>query len=63
MHPEVGDVFDGVVTKVVPFGSFVERPGGMTGLLHGESAELGSTVTVKVLAVDREHQRFSLARA
>ncbi len=62
MYPEIGEVFDGVVTEVVAFGSFVERPGGKVGLLYGETAEPGSVVTVRVLHVDREKERFSLAR-
>ena len=36
-HP-VGDVIEGVVTKQVPFGSFVESE-GFTGLAHGQSPE------------------------
>jgi len=63
MLPNVGDVFSGKVVSTVPFGSFVEHPAGAHGLLHGQQAVEGSTVQVKVLAVDAVQQRFSLALA
>jgi polyribonucleotide nucleotidyltransferase len=63
MLPNVGDVFSGKVVKTVPFGSFVEHPAGVHGLLHGRQAEVGSTVQVKVLVVDADKQRFSLELA
>lgn len=58
----VGDVLEGVVTKHVPFGSFVESD-GFTGLAHQQSWPVGSRVSVKILAIDTENQRFSLAAA
>jgi small subunit ribosomal protein S1 len=58
----VGDVLEGVVTKQVPFGSFVESD-GFTGLAHQQSWPVGSRVSVKILAIDAENQRFSLAAA
>jgi ribosomal protein S1 len=60
-HP-VGDVIEGVVTKQVPFGSFVESE-GFTGLAHGQSWPAGRRVSVRILAIDSEQQRFSLAPA
>jgi len=60
-HP-VGDVIEGVVTKQVPFGSFVESA-GFTGLAHEQSWPVGSRVSVRILAIDPERQRFSLAPA
>lgn len=60
-HP-VGDVIEGVVTKQVPFGSFVESE-GFTGLAHGQSWPAGSRVSVRILAIDPGQQRFSLAPA
>ena len=60
-HP-VGDVIEGVVTKQVPFGSFVESE-GFTGLAHEQSWPVGTRVSVRILAIDPERQRFSLARA
>lgn len=63
MLPNVGDVFSGKVVKTMPFGVFVEHPAGAHGLLHGQQAEEGSTVQVKVLMVDADRQRFSLELA
>jgi len=59
---QVGDVIEGVVTKQVPFGSFVESD-GFTGLAHQQSWPVGARVSVKILAIDHENQRFSLAVA
>ena len=58
----VGDVVEGVVTKQMPFGSFVESD-GFTGLAHQQSWPVGTRVSVKILAIDAENQRFSLAAA
>ena len=58
----VGDVIEGVVTKRVPFGSFVESE-GFTGLAHQQSWPVGTRVSVRILAIDSENQRFSLASA
>lgn len=60
-HP-VGDVIEGVVTKQMPFGSFVESD-GFTGLAHEQSWPVGTRVSVRILAIDPERQRFSLAPA
>ena len=59
---QVGDVVEGVVTKQVPFGSFVESD-GFTGLAHQQSWPVGTRVSVKILAIDTPNQRFSLAEA
>jgi small subunit ribosomal protein S1 len=56
----VGDVIEGVVTKEVPFGSFVESE-GFTGLAHEQSWPVGTRVSVRILAIDPERQRFSVA--
>jgi len=58
----VGDVVEGVVTKQVPFGSFVEYD-GFTGLAHQQSWPVGTRVSVEILAIDSENRRFSLAAA
>ena len=58
----VGDVVKGVVTRQMPFGSFVEAD-GFTGLAHQQSWPVGTHVSVKILAIDAEKQRFSLAAA
>ena len=59
---QVGDVVEGVVTKQLPFGSFVESD-GFTGLAHQQSWPVGARVSVKILAIDSANQRFSLAEA
>jgi small subunit ribosomal protein S1 len=59
---QVGDVIEGVVTKEVPFGSFVESE-GFTGLAHQQSWPVGTRVSVRILAIDAEQQRFSLTAA
>ncbi|MCE2527992.1 MAG: 30S ribosomal protein S1 [Actinomycetia bacterium] len=67
-----GEVREGTVSSVVPFGAFVDL-GKMDGLVHvselawthishpSEVVEVGATVTVKVLEVDRERERISLS--
>jgi S1 RNA binding family protein len=59
---QVGDVIEGVVTDHVPFGSFVESE-GFTGLAPGQSWPAGTRVSVRILAMDPDRQRFSLAPA
>ena len=59
---QVGDVIDGVVTKQVPFGSFVESD-GFTGLAHQQAWPVNTRVSVKILAIDPDRQRFSLEAA
>ncbi len=59
---QVGDVIEGVVTKQMPFGAFVEAD-GFTGLAHQQSWPVGTRVSVKILAIDDENQRYSLAAA
>ena len=56
---QVGDVIEGVVTHQVPFGSFVESD-GHTGLAFKQSWPVGARVSVKIIAIDAERQRFSL---
>jgi small subunit ribosomal protein S1 len=59
---QVGDVIEGVVTHQMPFGSFVESD-GFTGLAHQQSWPAGTRVSVRILAIDLDKQRFSLAPA
>lgn len=58
----VGDVIEGVVTKELPFGSFVESD-GFTGLAHQQSWPVGTRVSVRILTIDQENLRFSVAAA
>jgi hypothetical protein len=48
--------------KQVSFGSFAESE-GFTGLAHEQSWPVGTRVSVRILAIDPERQRFSLAPA
>ena len=50
------------MTDQVPFGSFVESE-GFTGLAPGQSWPAGTRVSVRILAMDPDRQRFSLAPA
>jgi ribosomal protein S1 len=59
---QVGDVIEGVVTDQMPFGSFVESE-GFTGLAPEQSWPAGTRVSVRILAIDPDRQRFSLAPA
>jgi small subunit ribosomal protein S1 len=66
-----GLVVEGVISNIVDFGAFVDLD-GMDGLIHiselswshvnhpSEVLEIGQTVSVKVLDIDRERQRISL---
>ncbi len=66
-----GDVVEGQISNIVDFGAFVDLD-GMDGLIHiselswshvnhpSEMLEIGQTVSVKVLDIDRERQRISL---
>src|SRR5712692_6506468 len=66
-----GDVVEGTISNIVDFGAFVDLD-GMDGLIHiselswshvnhpSEVLEIGQTVQVKVLDIDRERQRISL---
>jgi ribosomal protein S1 len=63
----VGDVLDGTVASVVPFGAFVEVADGVHGLLHrtewNQQPEPGVSVRVTILAIDVDNTRMSLAPA
>jgi small subunit ribosomal protein S1 len=61
-HHQVGDVIDGVVIKQVPFGSFVESD-GCTGLAYEQAWPVNTRVSVKILAIDADRQRFSVEAA
>jgi small subunit ribosomal protein S1 len=67
-----GEIREGTVSSVVPFGAFVDL-GKMDGLVHvselawthishpSEVVEVGAKVVVKVLEVDRDRERISLS--
>jgi small subunit ribosomal protein S1 len=66
-----GDVVEGTISNIVDFGAFVDLK-GIDGLIHiselswshvnhpSEVLEIGQTVSVKVLDIDRDRQRISL---
>ena len=63
---EVGEYYDGVVIKIMPFGAFVDLGGGKEGLLHiskiskervtkvEDVLAVGDRVIVKVLDIDKQ---------
>jgi polyribonucleotide nucleotidyltransferase len=70
--PEVGEVYEGVITKIMDFGAFVEILPGKEGLLHisqidnkrvnkvNDYFKEGDKVTVKLIKI--ENGKFSLSR-
>lgn len=59
----VGDLVEGRVTSVVPFGAFV-RVDGYDGLLIGASSvAVGASVSARIAGIDSEKERFSLTTA
>jgi polyribonucleotide nucleotidyltransferase len=70
--PEMGEVYDGVITKIMDFGAFVEILPGKEGLLHISQIDNkrvnkvtdyfkeGDKVTVKLIKI--ENGKFSLSR-
>ncbi len=69
----VGSIIEGKVTKLVPFGVFVELGDGIEGLVHisemakghvetpDQVTSVGQVVHVKVMDVDLERRRISLS--
>lgn len=72
--PEVGEVYDGVVRSVQPYGAFVEFLPGKDGLLHISEIkwervenmdgvlEIGETLKVKLVEIDPKTGKFRLSR-
>lgn len=57
----VGDLVDGRVTKVLPFGAFIRVEDGFDGLLVGEDRpEVGADVSVRIADIDHEKRRMKL---
>ncbi len=71
--PEIGAIYNGVVTRLMSFGAFVEIAPGKEGLVHisrldvkrtekvEDVVNVGDTVLVKVLEID-EQGRLNLSR-
>ena len=72
-EPEPGEIYEGKVTRVMPFGAFIEILPGKEGLLHiskmakhrvekvEDVMNVGDTVTVKVTEIDSQN-RINLSR-
>lgn len=72
--PEIGEVYEGKISSIMPYGAFVEFMPGKDGLLHiseiawkrlntVEEAGLkeGDTITVKLLDIDPKTGKFKLS--
>lgn len=69
----VGSIVEGTVTKLVPFGAFVELGDGIEGLVHisemasrhvdvpSQVSNVGDPVQVKVMDIDMDRRRISLS--
>ena len=73
--PEVGEVYEGTVRSIMPYGCFVEFMPGKDGLLHISEIEWrrletveeagikeGDKLTVKLLEIDPKTGKFKLSR-
>jgi polyribonucleotide nucleotidyltransferase len=72
--PEVGEIYEGKVKSIMPFGAFVEFMPGKDGLLHISEIkwerletmegvlEVGEEVKVKLIEVDKKTGKFRLSR-
>ena len=72
--PEIGEVYEGKISSIMPYGAFVEFMPGKDGLLHiseidwkrletVEQAGLkeGDTISVKLVAIDPKTGKFKLS--
>ena len=69
----VGAIVEGTVTKLVPFGAFVDLGEGIEGLVHisematkhvdqpSQVTHVGDKVQVKVMEIDLDRRRISLS--
>ncbi|ELR73383.1 Polyribonucleotide nucleotidyltransferase [Fulvivirga imtechensis AK7] len=72
--PEIGEVYDGKVKSIMPFGAFIEFMPGKDGLLHISEIkwerlenmegvlEVGEEVKVKLVDIDKKTGKFRLSR-
>ncbi len=72
--PEVGEVYDGVVKSIQPYGAFVEIKKGTDGLLHISEIEWkrlekvedalkeGDKIQVKLVSIDPKNGKMKLSR-
>jgi small subunit ribosomal protein S1 len=57
---QIGDVLDGTVASVVPFGTFVEIGDAVHGLLLDATLTVGERVRVRVADIDADKHRVGL---
>ena len=74
MTPEIGEVYEGKVKSIMPYGAFVEFLPGKDGLLHiseikwskvdkmEDVLEQGEIIKVKLIEVDQRTGKFKLSR-
>jgi polyribonucleotide nucleotidyltransferase len=72
--PDVGEIYDGTVKSIMPFGAFVEFMPGKDGLLHISEIkwervenmegvmEVGEQVRVKLIEIDKKTGKYRLSR-
>ena len=72
--PTVGEIYEGKVKSIMPFGAFIEFLPGKEGLLHISEIkweriekmegvlEVGEEVTIKLIDVDKRNGKFRLSR-
>lgn len=57
--------FEGTITQLVPFGALVTVGPGIPGLLPASAMatepELGATIMVRVIEIDEQNRRISVA--
>jgi polyribonucleotide nucleotidyltransferase len=73
-QPEVGEVYDGKVKSIQPYGAFVEILPGKDGLLHISeitwerlekvegTLEIGQVIQVKLVDIDKRTGKYKLSR-
>lgn len=69
----IGDIVEGKVVRMVPFGAFVELIEGVDGLVHisqisqkhiakpEEALQIGQCISAKIIEIDMENKRISLS--
>ena len=72
--PEEGEVYEGKVKSIMPFGAFIEFMPGKDGLLHISEVkwerlekmegvmEVGEEVKVKLIEIDKKTGKYRLSR-
>ena len=72
--PEVGEIYNGKVKSIMPFGAFIEFMPGKDGLFHISEIkwerlenmdgilEVGEEVSVKLIGIDKKSGKFRLSR-